>query len=154
MSVVASEVNRQSPHFSGPTMTKGVTNSTTIATATTPKTFTIAELLKGLLVVDTQDAGTYTTPTAALIRAGIKGCEVGTAFEFTIINYGDSTLTIGLGTGVTITVIATVDAVLTIATLTSKRFRLECTGILDPFVPGSADSWVLWTIGASSAVVS
>ena len=48
----------------------------------------------------------------------------------------------------------TVDSVLTIATLTSKRFRLECTGVKDPYTPGTSDSWVLWGIGASSAQVS
>lgn len=143
---------RQSPLFSGAVIQKGVTVSNVITTASTPETMTVAEVLTGLLVVDTQDAGTWTTPTAALLNAGIPGVEVGNFFEFTVVNYGDSTLTIGLGTGVTLTVIATVDSVLTIATLTSKRFRLECTGVL---ANGSAaDAWVLWGLSNSATVLS
>jgi hypothetical protein len=143
---------RQSPFFSHVVIQKGVTVSNVITTASTPETMTVAELLTGLLVNDTQDAGTWTTPTAALLNAGIPGVEVGNFFEFTVVNYGDSTLTIGLGTGVTKTTIATVAAVVTIATLTSKRFRLECTGVL---ANGStADAWVLWTVGVGAATVA
>lgn len=146
--------NRQSPFFSGPVMQKGVTVSNVLSTAGGAETMTVAELLQGLLVADTQDAQTWTLPTAALLRAGIPGCEVGTAFEFVVVNYGDSTLTIGLGTGITKTTIATVAAVMTIATLTSKRFRLECTGIANPNIPGTSDSWVVWGIGAGAAQVA
>lgn len=141
-----------SPLFSGKVIEKGVTVSNVLTTGGGVETMTVDEVLKGLLVADCQDAQTWTTPTAALLNAGIPDVHVGHAFEFTVINYGDTTLTIGLGTGVTITVIATVDSVLTIATLTSKRFRLECTGVLRD--GSAADAWVLWTIGASSAVVS
>lgn len=143
---------RQSPFFSGPVMLKGVTVSNVLTTGGGVETITTAELLQGLLVVDTQDAQTWTLPTAALIRAAIPGCEVGTAFEFSVVNYGDQTCTVGLGTGITVTTIATVAAIATVATLTAKRFRLECTGILNPHVPGTADAWKLWTIGAGTAV--
>ena len=143
---------RDNPFLSGPILQKGVTVSNVLTTAGGVETITVEELLKGLLVADTQDAQTWTLPTAALLNAGIPGVEVGTVLEFTVINYGDTTLTIGLGTGVTKTTIATVAAIMTIATLTAKRFRLECTGVASPYVPGTSDAWVVWTLGASTVV--
>jgi hypothetical protein len=99
----------------------------TLTTAGGVRTLTAAELLSGLLTVDCQDAQTATTPTAALIVAAIQGCMVGCAFDVDVVNYGDTTLTIGLGTGVTKATIATVAAVLTLATLTSKRLKFVVT---------------------------
>lgn len=143
---------RASPLLSGLVMQKGVTTSKTLSTAGGVITATAAELLTGLIVIDTQDAQTYTLPTAALLNAAIPGVEVGNFFEFNIINYGDSTLTVGLGTGVTKTTIATVASVMTIVTLAAKRFRLECTGVL---VNGSAaDAWVVWAYGSTAAAAA
>lgn len=141
---------RALPFFSGPIVQKGVTVQNTLSTGGGVETMTAAELLKGLLVADCQDAQTWTLPTAALLRAALPGCEVGSVIEFTVANYGDSTLTIGLGTGITKTTIATVAAIMTIATLTAKRFRLECTGVANPSDPSTSDSWVVWTIGAGT----
>lgn len=141
---------RANPFFSGPQFTKGVTVSNALSTGGGVEVMTVAEVLSGFLVADTQDAQEWTLPTAALLNAGIPGVEVGSTFEFTVANYGDSTLTIGLSTGVTKTTVAGVAAILTIATLTSKRFRLECTGIANPYVPGTSDAWVVWTLSAST----
>ena len=44
----------------------------TVTTGTTPVTMTVAQVLAGLLRVDTQDAGTLTTPTAAAIVSAIE----------------------------------------------------------------------------------
>jgi len=99
----------------------------TLTTALGVRTLTAAELLSGLLTVDCQDAQTATTPTAALIVAAIQGCQIGCAFDVDVVNYGDTTLTIGLGTGVTKATIATVAAVLTLVTLTSKRLKFVVT---------------------------
>lgn len=143
---------RGNPFLSGPLIQKGVTVSNVLTTGGGVETMTVAELLKGLLVADCQDAQTWTLPTAALLNAGLPGVEVGSVLEFSVVNYGDATLTIGLGTGITVTTIATVAAIATVGTLTAKRFRLECTGVAKPHVPGSADAWVLWTIGAGTAV--
>jgi len=109
------------------------TNSPTTKVLTTAGgviTMTVLELLCGLLRVDTQDAQTLTTPTAAAIVAGINGCMVGASFDLDVINYGDSTLTIGLGAGVTKVTVAGVSTVLTLATLTCKRFKLVVTNNL------------------------
>lgn len=137
---------------SGPFIGEGATVSNVLSTGGGAETMTVAELLKGLLVADTQDAQTWTLPTADLIAAALPGLVVGSWFEFSIVNYGDSTLTIGLGTGISKTTIATVAAVMTIATLTCKRFRLECTGRKNPSDPSKSNTFVVWTIAAGTAV--
>lgn len=143
---------RQNPFFSQVVIQKGVTVQKALSTAGGVITATVAELLTGLIAIDCQDAQTYTLPTAALLNAAIPGVEVGSFFEFEIINYGDSTLTIGLGTGVTKTTIAGVSAVLTIVTLAKKKFRLECTGVLS--AGSAADAWVVWGFGSTAAAVA
>lgn len=125
-----------------------------VTTATTPVTGTVAQLLGGLLAVDCQDTGTWTTPTAALINAAVPGAAVGVSFEVDVINYGDSTLTIGLGTGVTKVTIAGVAAVLTIVTLASKRLRFVCTGVANAADPTSSDAWVVYAFGSTAAAVA
>lgn len=142
------------PLQSGPVIQKGTAVTNALSTGGGVETMTVAELLNGLLVPDTQDAQTWTLPSATLLRQGIPGCEIGSFIEFTIVNYGDSTLTVGLGTGVTKTTIASVAAVMTIATLCSKRFRLECTGVADPSDPSKSDAFVVWAFGSIAAAVA
>jgi hypothetical protein len=120
-----------------------------VTTALTPLTLTVAQMLQGLLPVDCQDAATITTPTAALLCAAINGCQVGTSFDADVVNYGDTTLTVGLGTGVTKKTIAGVAAVLTLATLVSKRLTFICTNA----TPGS-EAWELWAFGSTAAPVA
>lgn len=120
-----------------------------VTTGTTPVQLTTAQMFQGILPVDCQDAGSITTPTAAQIVAAINGCMVGTAFDLDVVNYGDTTLTLALGTGVTKTTIATVAAVLTMATLVSKRFRFICTNV----TPGS-EAVVVWAFGSTAAAVA
>jgi hypothetical protein len=120
-----------------------------VTTALTPLTLTVAQILQGLLPVDCQDAATITTPTAALLCAAIEGCQPGTSFDLDVVNYGDTTLTLGLGTGVTKTTIATVAAVLTMVTLVSKRFTFNCTNS----TPGS-EAWTVWAYGSTAAAVA
>jgi len=120
-----------------------------MTTALTPLTLTVAQLLQGLLPVDCQDAATITTPTAVLLCAAIEGCQVGCSFDLDVVNYGDTTLTVGLGTGVTKTTIATVAAVLTLATLTSKRLTFICTNATK-----GSEAWVVWAFGSTAAAVA
>jgi len=112
-------------------------------------TMTTAQLLSGLLRCDTQDAQTFTTPTAALIVAAINGCQVGTAFDVDVINYGDSTLTIGLGSGVTKLTIATVAPVMTIVTLAAKRLRFTVTN-----VTAGSEAVDVYAFGSTAAAVA
>lgn len=120
-----------------------------VTTATTPVQLTTAQILQGLLPVDCQDAGSITTPTAAAIVAAINGCQVGQAFDLDVVNYGDTTLTMALGAGVTKTTIATVAAVLTMVTLVSKRFRFIVTNV----TPGS-EAVTIWAFGSTASAVA
>jgi hypothetical protein len=145
---------RGSPFFSGVVLpVKGVT-SVVVTTGTSPLTGTAAQFLQGLLPVDCQDTGTLTTPTATLLNAAIPGVAAGTSFDLDVINYGDSTLTIGLGTGVTKTTIATVAAVMTIVTLASKRFTFVCTSVANPSDPSTSDAWTVWAHGSIAAAAA
>lgn len=143
---------RMSPLLSGVILPKKTATQQVVTTATTPITGTAAQFLQGILPVDCQDAGTITTPTAALLTAAIPGVAVGTSFDLDVINYGDTTLTIGLGTGVTKTTIATVAGVMTIPTLNSKRFTFICTGV--QLQGDAADAWVVWAHGVIAAAVA
>jgi len=112
-------------------------------------TGTTTQILAGLLRMSTTNAQTFTTPTAALIVAAINGCQVGTSFDLDIINYGASTLTIGLGTGVTVLTVATVAPVLTVVTLASKRLKFVVTNV----TPGS-EAVDLYAFGSTAAAVA
>lgn len=123
--------------------TKVLTTAGGVVTGTT------AELLAGLLTFDCDDAQTYTLPTAALIVAAINGCQVGQSFDVDVVNYGDTTLTIGLGTGVTKVTIHTVAAVMTIATLCAKRFKFVVTN-----VTAGSEAVVVYAFGSTAAAVA
>jgi hypothetical protein len=112
-------------------------------------TMTTTQLLGGLLRASTTNAQTFTTPTAALIVAAINGCLVGSSFDVDVINYGASTLTIGLGAGVTTPTIATVACVLTLATLTAKRLKFVVTNA----TPGS-EAVEVYAFGSTAAAVA
>lgn len=128
--------------------TMGVT-SIVASTGSGVVTLTTAQAMQGLLPVDCQDAQSITTPTAALIVAAINGCQVGQAFDLDVVNYGDSTLTMALGTGVTKTTIAGVAAVLTLVTLAAKKFRFIVTNV----TPGS-EAVTIWAFGSTAAAVA
>jgi len=119
-----------------------------LTTAGGAVTLTAAEVLCGLLNIETQDAQTATTPTAAAIVAAINGCQIGTSFDLDIVNYGDTTLTIALGTGVT-KITSTTTAVLTIATLTSKRFTFVVTNNVV-----GAEAISIYGVGGGAAVTA
>lgn len=143
---------RTTPMLSGVVLPKKTPTQQALSTGGGVVTMTAAQALCGLLLCDCQDAQTFTLPTAAILCAAIPGCEVGTSFDLDIVNYGDTTLTIGLGTGITKTTIATVAPVLTIVTLASKRLTLNCTGVL---LQGSAaDAWVVYAHGSLAAAVA
>jgi hypothetical protein len=128
--------------------TKAVTPQV-VTTATTPVQLTTAQILQGLLPVDCQDAGSITTPTAAAIVAAINGCQNGTSFDLDIVNYGDTTLTLALGTGVTKTTIGGVSAVLTMVTLVSKRFTFVVTN-----ATVGSEAVTVWAFGSTAAAVA
>jgi hypothetical protein len=139
----------QYARFGGVVLPQKTATTVVVTTALTPLTLTPAQVLQGLLPVDCQDAATITTPTAVLLCAAIEGCQVGTSFDLDVINYGDTTLTIGLGTGVTKKTIATVAAVLTMITLVSKRLTFICTNATK-----GSEAWEVWAFGSTAAPVA
>jgi hypothetical protein len=149
MSIISAVPAKTYAQFSSIVYPTNATTQMTVTTATTPVQMTTAQLFQGLLPVDCQDAGSITTPTAAQIVAAIPGCQVGTAFDLDVVNYGDTTLTLALGTGVTKTTIATVSSVLTMVTLVSKRFKF----IVTTTTPGS-EAVTVWAFGSTAAAVA
>jgi hypothetical protein len=89
-------------------------------------TFTIAELLGGMILRDPAGAGRAdVVPAPADIVAGIAGCVVGSSFEFTIRNTADAAETITL----TANGLSTISGTATIAQNNSKRFLAVVTDI-------------------------
>jgi len=88
-------------------------------------TYTIEQLLAGLILRDPGAARSDVTPTAALIVAGIPNAKVGMKFEFVIQNDAGGAETITLTAGADVTLSGT----MTIAQSNSKRFLVEITDI-------------------------
>jgi hypothetical protein len=145
---------RNSPLLSGVIIDKIVPLNVQLTTGGGIRTLTPAEILGGLLTLDVEDAQSATLPTAALLNAAIPGVEVGTSFQFDVINFGDTTLTIVVGTGITAKSISGVAAVLTLVANASKRFRLVCTGVANPSDPSKTDTWDLYGFGSLAAATA
>tara|TARA_R110000868_G_scaffold410205_2_gene697604 strand:- start:1838 stop:2239 length:402 start_codon:yes stop_codon:yes gene_type:complete len=97
----------------------------TPATATVTATLTAAQILQGILVVDTgTTAASLTLPTVALLEATLSNSRNDSSFELSVINIGASsgTVTMLVGTGWTIVGLATV------LYTTSSIFRARKTG--------------------------
>jgi hypothetical protein len=138
------------PFFSSQVFPKVTSIATKVAsTGTGVVQLQPADVLNGLLLVDCQNAQTMTLPTAAALNAGLPGVGIGTSFDLEVINGGAATLTIALGAGITKPTIAAVSAVLTVATITSKRYKFVCTGI-----GTGADAWVIFCTDSGTGVVA
>jgi hypothetical protein len=125
----------------------------TLTTGGGVRTLTAAEVLGGLLIINCDDAQTATLPTAALLNAAIPGAAVDVCFDVDIINVGDTTLTIAVGTGGTLTVGNSKATVATVVALASKRITIRITGVIQQ--PGStADSYTVIGHGSIAAAVA
>ena len=94
-------------------------------TATVTATLTAAQITGGIIVADTgTTAATLTLPTVALLEAQLTNAKVNSSFDLAIVNVGASsgTITMAVGTGWTITGLATVTYT------TSASFRARKTG--------------------------
>ena len=94
-------------------------------TATVTATLTAAQITGGIIVADTTTtAATYTLPTVTLLEAQLTNAKVNSSFDLSIVNIGASTgtITMAVGTGWTITGLATVTYT------TSASFRARKTG--------------------------
>lgn len=121
-----------------------------VVTLTGDATMTAAQLAKQFIPIDCQDATTWTLPTAALFAAALPGLDVGDVFRFNIVNYGDSTCTIAVGTGITNKVIDSEDAILTIATHIGVEMALVMTAKSNPSDPSTSDTFDLYLLSTST----
>ena len=74
------------------------------------QTLTAAQVVNAILSRSGAAAVSDTLPTAAQMVANLVGCQVGSTFEFTVLNGNSGTLTVLTGAGVTLTGNATVAA--------------------------------------------
>lgn len=107
-----------------------VATAMTLTTAGGVRILTAAEILGGLLVINCDDAQTATLPTAALLNAAIPAACSGVSFDFDIINVGDTTVTLAIGTGGTLVVGNSKSTVATVVALASKRITILVTAVL------------------------
>jgi hypothetical protein len=137
---------------------KTVVTAATLTTGGGARTATIAELLGGLFVLNVDDAQTLTLPTAALLNAAVPGATSGanglgaTTIRFTVINTGDATLTVAVGTGGSLVVGNSKSTVATVATNASKEFIVRVTGVLK--AGDSSDSYTVYSQGSVAASVA
>ncbi len=105
------------------------THGTYTTEAGSTQTLTTDELINGTFVATgTPGATTVTTPTATAIVAAIPNCQIGSKFDFALVNETDNTATIGAGTGVTL------DGTVAVPTTTSQIFRGHVTAVTTPAV--------------------
>lgn len=103
------------------------------ATATSTATLTAAQLQTGLILGSPgTSAATYTLPTVALLEAAISSANVGSTFDFSVINVDGSSsgvITIAAGTGWTVGTSGS-QGLMTVAAVagTAGRFRARKTG--------------------------
>lgn len=146
------------PNMGQVPIVKTIVTAATMTTGGGVRTATIAELLGGILVLTVNDAQTLTLPTAALLNAGIAGATSGanglgaTTFRFLIINTGDSTLTVAMGTGGSALVGNSKSTVLTCAALASVEFLVRVTGVLQ--AGDASDSYTVYSPGSTAASVA
>ena len=124
----------------------------TLTTAGGVRTLTAAEVLGGLLVINCDDAQTATLPTAALLNAAVPGAHVGASFDVDIVNIGDTTLTIAVGTGGTLVVGNSKSTVATIVTNAAKRLVIRITGVIND--GDTSDAYVVYGFGSTAAAVA
>lgn len=139
MSILSYTPNKQYPSFSSLVYPQVTVNTQVVTSGTTPVTVTAAQILGGMLIVDCQDTGTITLPTAALLVAGIDGISIGTSFIVNIRNAGDTVLTVSAGTG------GTVSGTATISNGATKPFLFVFSGVL----PG-VEAFTAYSLGSST----
>lgn len=125
----------------------------TLTTGGGVRTLTAAEVLGGLLLVNCDDAQTATLPTAALLLAAMPGAAVGQSFDVDIINSGDTTLTMAVGTGGTLLIGSnSTSTVATVVAKASKRLTVRISSMVK--AGDSTDGYVVYGHGSIAAAVA
>jgi hypothetical protein len=117
----------------------------TVTTFASDSAVTPAQVLGGLIIDTEAGAASFTLPTATELNAAINGPVVGTAIDFALRNTGNNTATLVVGTGIT----SASGNTLTVATLSTRHFKLVCTGVLSASVEGSSNTYALYSMGVS-----
>lgn len=134
-------------------MPNKVATAFTLTTAGGARTLTAAECVGGLLIVNCDDAQTMTLPTGALLNAAIPSCQVGASFDIDIVNVGDSTLTLAVGTGGTLVVGNSKSTVATVVALASKRVTILITAV-NGQAGATSDTYTVIGYGSIAAAVA
>jgi hypothetical protein len=125
----------------------------TLTTGGGVRTLTAAEVLGGLLVVNCDDAQTATLPTAALLLASMPGAAVGQSFDVDLINTGDTTVTVAVGTGGTLaTGSNSKSTVATVVSNAAKRFTIRITSMIA--YGDTSDGYLVYGFGSTAAAVA
>ncbi len=120
--------------------------STTVTTYPSDATITVTELLGGMLIDTEAGAASFTLPTATQINAAIPAPAVGKTFDFCLRNTGNNTATLVVGTGIT----SASGNTLTVATVSTRLFRLRCTGVASEGAGTGTDTYDLYSLGVSA----
>lgn len=100
-------------------------------TATATATLTVAQITGGILSGNpSTSAATYTLPTAAALDAVLTDAKVNSSFELYLINLGTSSgiITVAVGTGWTLTGLATTPISTTTGSSSHWRARKTAAG--------------------------
>ena len=98
---------------------------TVVTTAATTLTATAAQLIEGIFNLAGGTTMALTVPTAAAIVAGMDNPQVGSFFEFTIVNGNSGTATLTTNTGCTLVGLAT------LATTLSGTWKVVLTNVTE-----------------------
>ncbi len=133
------------PQQGFPDFSSLVYETVTPATYADTATVTASDLLGGLILGTKAGAATITLPTAALLNAAVPGAALGKSFLFYVRNTGNNTYTVAVGTGGT----SATGNTLTVATLSTRIFRVVITAVAKGDDPASTDTYTLYSLGVS-----
>ena len=141
--------------------TAGDTNLCAVTSlADASATLTFAQIFNGVLTIAPTTARVLTLPSAATIIAALTGYEVGSHFEFTVLNTSTSTVTVAPGAGVLMngrtlftegstTFLVRVDSPTVVSVFNTSQATTESNGI-----PGQISDGVTRVLNSLNGVAS
>jgi hypothetical protein len=143
---------RRTPLMGGVVWEDGVPSVVTVGSS--GATLTAAQLLTGLIILNCTDTGNLTLPTATAIMEACPGLSIGSKARFRMINHGDSTATLVMGSGITNYSLDSAVSVLTIATNQGLEFELVVTGKANPSDPSKSNTMDFHGYGVTAAATA